>query len=80
MTMSIRPVLGDIGSQEVQQLLISYNALLATLDTLITGMSTAVDTAAINALAVTALASLEADSFQVRTEKQIPPYRTRALV
>jgi len=80
MTMTIQPVLGDLGSQEVQQLIVSYNALLDTLDVLITGMSTAVNTAAVNALAVTALASLEANSFKLRSEPQVPVYRTRATV
>ena len=65
-------VTGDLGSQQFKQLLTSYNALLSVLSTYITGVSTAADTAAINALAVTAEAAMEANVY-IQAEKPNVP-------
>ena len=79
-TLKIQPVHGDLGSQEVAQLVHSYNHLLDTLSTLILGMSTAANTAGINALCVTADASLEAVVCKIQQQPQIPMARRMATV
>jgi hypothetical protein len=70
MSVKTQKVVGDLGSQEVAQLINSYNKLLDILDTLIVGMSTAADTAAVNALSVTAVASL-ATVYKIQPEPAI---------
>ena len=72
MAIQTLPVVGDLGSQEFRQLVHSYNHLLDILNVFILGVSTAANTAAINALAVTALASLEADSFKMKEQPNVP--------
>jgi hypothetical protein len=70
-----QPVLGDLGSHEVQLLLTSYNNLLTALGDLITGLKTAANIGAVNILATTAETSLQANVYKVQTKPQIPPYK-----
>lgn len=72
MALKTQRVVGDVGSQELAQLLHSYNHLLDALDTLISGLSTAADITAVNTLATTALASVEANAYKVVATKDIP--------
>ena len=72
MPLKTQKVVGDTGSQEGAQLLHSYNQLLDTLYTLIDGLSTAVDITAVNTLATTALATVEASVYKVVTDRNIP--------
>ena len=58
MAIKTQKVVGDLGSQEVAQLVNSYNKLLDILDTLIVGLVTAGNIGAVNTLATTAVASL----------------------
>jgi hypothetical protein len=60
---------GDVGSQQVAQLIHSYNHLLDILGTLITGLKTAANIGAQQTLATTAEASLE---LLVHKQEQIP--------
>lgn len=68
----IKRVPGDLGSQQVAQLQASYNSLVDALGTLITGLKTAADAAAINALAVTAEAALEANVTKLYATPRTP--------
>lgn len=65
-------VVADTGSEEVYHLRTSYNALLGILSTYITGVSTAVNIAAVNALAVTAEAALEASTYSITNKPNVP--------
>jgi hypothetical protein len=71
-TLKTQPVVGDLGSQQLAHLAYSYGKLLDVLGTLITGLKTAADVPAVNALAVTAEASLEADAYKVTSEPNVP--------
>lgn len=72
------PVHGDLGSQEVERLIVSYNSLVDTLGTLITGLKTAADAPAINALAVIAEASLVASVVKLESTPRLPLGRRMA--
>lgn len=67
-----QPVLGDVGSQQIEQLIHSYNHLLDVLGDLITGLKTAADVTAQKALAVTAEAALVANVFKQQTKPAAP--------
>lgn len=55
-----KPIINDSGSQLVAELIQNNNDLLDVLGTLITGLKTAANIGAVNTLATTAEASLEA--------------------
>jgi len=65
-------VIADLGSEEVKQLITSYNALLDAVGDLITGMTTAADTAAINTLATTAETALVANVKIIAPKPVVP--------
>lgn len=71
-TIKTLPVIADLGSQEVAQLIHSYNHLLDTLGTLITGLKTAVDVPAINTLATTAETSMQDFVYMIKEQPNIP--------
>jgi len=78
-TIKTLPVTGDLGSQEVAQLIHSYNHLLDVVGDLITGLKTVADEAATHALATTAETALQTNVFKVQEVKQIPLARRFAL-
>jgi hypothetical protein len=71
-TYQTQKVVGDLGSQEHAQLVNSYNELLDALGTLITGLKTAADVAAIQALATAAETSLEANVKKLQQSPNLP--------
>lgn len=71
-TLKTLPVVGDSGSQELAQLLSSYNQLLDILGTLITGMKTVADEAALHVLATTAETAMEANVLKIVPTYQVP--------
>jgi len=72
MALKTQQIVDGLGSQEVAQLVRSYNALLVTLDTLITGLKTAADAAAINVLATAAELTLQANSYKLALSPSVP--------
>ncbi len=74
-TLVTQPVIGDVGSAEVQQLRVNYNNLLDVLGTLITGLKTAADAPAINALATTAETSLQNTVAKIGSQPNVPLYK-----
>jgi hypothetical protein len=71
-TIKTQKITGDLGSQEVAQLITSYNALLDVLGDLITGLKTVADEAATHTLATTAETALEANVYKVVEERSRP--------
>lgn len=78
-TIKTQPVLGDLGSHEVQLLQTSYDHLLDVLGDLITGLKTAANIGAVNVLATTAETALQGNVFKIQSKPQIPPYKHMAL-
>jgi hypothetical protein len=74
-SLKTQPVLADSGSQEVATLVLSYNHLLDTLGTLITGLKTAADVSAIQTLATAAETSMVASAYKIQLEPRIPASR-----
>jgi len=64
-------VVGDTPSQETAQLIHSYNQLLDMLGTLITDLKTAANIGAVNALAVTAEASMQTLVYKLQAKPNI---------
>lgn len=67
-----QPVLGDIGSQEVAQLLHSYNHLLDAVGDLITGLRTAANIGAQQTLATAAETALQNNVYKIQSKPPIP--------
>jgi anti-sigma regulatory factor (Ser/Thr protein kinase) len=70
-TIKTQPVVGDSGSQEMAQLVRSYNNLLDVVGDLITGLKTVVDEAATNTLAATAETALQTNVFKILEQPPI---------
>lgn len=79
-TIQTRPVIADTGSEEVAQLRRSYSQLLDVLGDLITGLKSAADVPAINALATTAETALQDNVVKVGSEPNAPAAPVRPAI
>ena len=73
-------IVGDLGSQEHAHLQASYNGLLDVLSDLITGLKTAADVPAVQALATTAEAAMEANVKKLESVPDLPLSPTSTVV
>jgi hypothetical protein len=74
-------VVGDLGSQQVQQLIVSYNALLVVLGDMITSMKTTAGFVAdLQTIATTAETALEAGVYYQAQDPNIPAGRIPTAV
>ena len=71
-SLTTQKVQGDLGSQEVAQLISSYNALLDVVGDLVTALKGAADVAAINTAGTTAETNIEANVKKLQSEPNIP--------
>lgn len=78
-TIKTLPVIADLGSQEVAQLVHSYNHLLDVLGDLITGLTTVADEAATHALALLAETALQDNVFKIQEKPDSPLNPTRPM-
>jgi hypothetical protein len=79
-TLKTQPVLGDLGSQEVYQLMHSYNHLLDVLGTMITAMKTTAGFVGdLQTIATTAETALQANVFKLREERPLPAAKRMPL-
>lgn len=74
-TLKTQPVIGDLGSHEVQLLMTNYNSLLDTLGDLITGLKTAANIGAQQALATAAETALQDNVCKLQSKPQVPSYK-----
>ena len=78
-TIKTLPVVADLGSQEVSQLIHSYNHLLDVLGDLITGLKIVADEAATHALATIAETALQTNVFKIQEQPDLTLNPTRPM-
>lgn len=71
-SLTTQKVQGDLGSQEVAQLLASYNALLDVVGDLVTALKGAADVAAVNTAGTAAETAIEANVKKIQSDPAIP--------
>jgi len=72
MALKTQKIVGDVGSQEMAQLIRSHNLLLDAMYALVTGLITAADITAVHALATTAEAAMASGVYKILPKANIP--------